>query len=374
MLMNMINKLKLNSKLVKRLDYSIIIVVVLIVAFSILNIYSATNSTAGIYYAKLQFMWLIVGLIAMYIMLIWDYNLILNYASIIYWGGVILLILNDFLIGSNVNGATGWISIGNRAIQPAEFAKIGMIFMLARIIQDMEGNVNNLKSILTMMFYAAIPMILIVIQPDMGMTMVSFFIILPIVVVANVDWKIITGGLSFLIVTIVALWNSPLMHDYWKNRLISFLNPEQFELTYGHQIIQSKIAIGSGGLFGLGFLNGKQYKFVPENHTDFIFAVIGEEWGMLGAIILLILYGILLYKLINIAKTSKDMAGSILCAGMIGFIMFSIIQNMGMAIGIMPVTGITLPFVSYGGSSMLTNFISLGLMLNVGMRRKKINF
>ncbi len=374
MLMNMINKFKLNSKLVKRLDYSIIIVVVLIVAFSILNIYSATNSTAGIYYAKLQFMWLIVGLIAMYIMLIWDYNLILNYASIIYWGGVILLILNDFLIGSNVNGATGWISIGNRAIQPAEFAKIGMIFMLARIIQDMEGNVNNLKSILTMMFYAAIPMILIVIQPDMGMTMVSFFIILPIVVVANVDWKIITGGLSFLIVTIVALWNSPLMHDYWKNRLISFLNPEQFELTYGHQIIQSKIAIGSGGLFGLGFLNGKQYKFVPENHTDFIFAVIGEEWGMLGAIILLILYGILLYKLINIAKTSKDMAGSILCAGMIGFIMFSIIQNMGMAIGIMPVTGITLPFVSYGGSSMLTNFISLGLMLNVGMRRKKINF
>lgn len=374
MLMNMINKLKLNSKLVKRLDYSIIIVVVLIVAFSILNIYSATNSTAGIYYAKLQFMWLIVGLIAMYIMLIWDYNLILNYASIIYWGGVILLILNDFLIGSNVNGATGWISIGNRAIQPAEFAKIGMIFMLARIIQDMEGNVNNLKSILTMMFYAAIPMILIVIQPDMGMTMVSFFIILPIVVVANVDWKIITGGLSFLIVTIVALWNSPLMHDYWKNRLISFLNPEQFELTYGHQIIQSKIAIGSGGLFGLGFLNGKQYKFVPENHTDFIFAVIGEEWGMLGAIILLTLYGILLYKLINIAKTSKDMAGSILCAGIIGFIMFSIIQNMGMAIGIMPVTGITLPFVSYGGSSMLTNFISLGLMLNVGMRRKKINF
>ncbi|GAA0124315.1 rod shape-determining protein RodA [Clostridium sp. CTA-19] len=374
MLINMINKLKLNSKLVKRLDYSIIIVVVLIVAFSILNIYSATNSTAGIYYAKLQFMWLIVGLIAMYIMLIWDYNLILNYASIIYWGGVILLILNNYVLGSTVNGATGWISIGSRAIQPAEFAKIGMILMLARVIQDMEGDVNSLKSILTMMFYAAIPMILIVSQPDMGMTMVSFFIILPIVVVANVDWKIITGGLSFLIVTIVALWNSPLMHDYWKNRLISFLNPEQFELTYGHQIIQSKIAIGSGGLFGLGFLNGKQYKFVPENHTDFIFAVIGEEWGMLGAIILLTLYGILLYKLINIAKTSKDVSGSILCAGIIGFLMFSIIQNMGMAIGIMPVTGITLPFVSYGGSSMLTNFISLGLMLNVGMRRKKINF
>ncbi|MGL4731046.1 MAG: rod shape-determining protein RodA [Clostridium sp.] len=370
----MINKLKINNKLVKRLDYSIIIVIILLVAFAILNIYSATHSTVGIYYARLQFMWLIVGLVAMYATLILDYNLILNYAPIIYWGGVILLILNNYVLGSTVNGAKGWISIGSRAIQPSEFAKIGMILMLAKVIQDMEGNINNIKSILTIMFYAAIPMLLIVIQPDMGMTMVSFFIILSIVVVANLDWRIITGGLSFLFISIVILWNSPLMKDYWKNRLVSFLNPEKFELTYGLQVIQSKIAIGAGGLFGAGYLNGKQYKFVPENHTDFIFSVIGEEWGLLGALILLILYGILLYKLINIARTSKDIAGSIICAGIIGGMMFSIIQNIGMTIGIMPITGITLPFVSYGGSSMLTNFISLGLMLNVGMRRKKINF
>lgn len=374
MLMNIINKLKINNKLVKRLDYSIIIVIILLVAFAILNIYSATHSTVGIYYARLQFMWLIVGLVAMYATLILDYNLILNYAPIIYWGGVILLILNNYVLGSTVNGAKGWISIGSRAIQPSEFAKIGMILMLAKVIQDMEGNINNIKSILTIMFYAAIPMLLIVIQPDMGMTMVSFFIILSIVVVANLDWRIITGGLSFLFISIVILWNSPLMKDYWKNRLVSFLNPEKFELTYGLQVIQSKIAIGAGGLFGAGYLNGKQYKFVPENHTDFIFSVIGEEWGLLGALILLILYGILLYKLINIARTSKDIAGSIICAGIIGGMMFSIIQNIGMTIGIMPITGITLPFVSYGGSSMLTNFISLGLILNVGMRRKKINF
>lgn len=370
----MFKNLKLNNKLLRRLDYSIIIVVILLVAFSIINIYSATHINNGIYYAKLQFFWLIIGLVTMYGIILVDYNIILSYANIIYWGSVIFLALNDFVLGSNVNGATGWISIGSRAIQPSEFAKLGMILMLAKVIQEMDGNINNIKSIAKIMFYSAVPMLLIVIQPDMGMTMVSFFIILAIVIVANVDWRIIVGGLSFIFISVVILWNSPIMPSYWKGRLVSFLKPEQFELTFGLQLLQSKIAIGSGGIFGLGFLNGKQYRFVPENHTDFIFAVIGEEWGLVGALILLVLYGILLYKLINIAKTSKDMAGSVLCAGIIGGIIFSIIQNMGMTIGLMPITGITLPFVSYGGSSMLTNFIALGLILNVGMRRKKINF
>lgn len=370
----MLSKLKLNNKLGKRLDYSIIITVILIVAFSIINIYSATHTTGGIYYAKLQFMWLGVGLVAMYCILLIDYNLILNYASVIYWGGVILLVLNNYVLGSNINGATGWISIGSRAIQPSEFAKIGMIIMLAKVIQDMDGNVNNLKSILTIGIYAAIPMVLIVTQPDMGMTMVSFFIVLAIVIVANIDWKIIGGGLAFLTTAIVLVWNTNIIKTYQKARFLAFLNPEKYELNEGLQLIQSKLAIGSGGVFGLGLFNGKQYKFVPENHTDFIFAVIGEEWGLMGGMLLLTLYGILLYKLIKIARTSKDMAGSILCIGIIGGMIFSIIQNIGMTIGIMPITGITLPFVSYGGSSMLTNFISLGLILNVGMRRKKINF
>ncbi|ARC85573.1 rod shape-determining protein RodA [Clostridium argentinense CDC 2741] len=366
----MLKNLKLNDKLIKRIDYGIIIAVVLIVLFSIANIYSAI----GGYYAKLQFAWLIVGLVTMYFVILIDYTLILNYAPLIYWGGVVLLILTEFVLGSEVNGATGWISIGSRALQPSEFAKIGMILMLAKQIQDMDGDVNNVKSVVKLGIYAAIPMLLIVIAPDMGMTMVCFFMVLGIVVVTNLNWKAIVGGLGGIFLAVVALWNSPLMKPYWKSRFVAFLNPEQFELSHGLQLLQSKIAIGSGGVFGLGFLNGKQYKFVPENHTDFIFAVIGEEWGLVGALILLTLYGIILYKSIKIAKTSKDVAGSIICTGIIGALMFSIIQNMGMTMGVMPITGITLPFVSYGGSSMLTNFISLGLILNVGIRRKKINF
>lgn len=365
----MIKYFKINDKLIKHIDFSIIGIICAIVLFSIVNIYSS----GGFSYARLQFFWLIIGLVATYFIIYVDYIQILNYAPIIYWFAVGLLLFND-IFSKSVNGASAWIQIGKRAIQPGEFAKIAMILMLAKIIQDMEGNINNVKNLAKVLMYAAIPMILIVIQPDMGLTMVSFFIVLGIVIVANLDWKIIVGGLSAVLVVIVGLWNSPLMPAYWKGRLLSFITPEKFELTYGFQLLQSRIAIGSGGIFGLGYSNGRQYKFIPENHTDFIFAVINEEWGFIGAIILLTLYGILLYKLISIAKTSKDLSGSIICTGVAASLLFSIIQNMGMTIGIMPITGITLPFVSYGGSSMLTNFISLALALNVGMRRNKINF
>ncbi len=368
-MLKFLKNFKVNNKLIKHIDFTIIAVVCLIIAFGIVNIYSAI----GFHYAKLQFFWMIIGLVATYIIISVDYIQILNYAPMIYWASVILLLINN-IFSSAVNGATGWISIGQRAIQPGEFAKIGMILMVAKVIQDCEGNINNVKNFLKVIFYAAIPMILIVSQPDMGLTMVSFFIMLGIVVVANLDWKIIIGGLTTIFLAIVAVWNSSIMPTYWKGRLISFMNPEKYELSYGLQLIQSRIAIGAGGIFGLGFMNGKQYKFIPENHTDFIFAVIGEEWGLLGALFLMILYGILLYKLINIAKTAKDIAGSVISIGIVASTLFSIMQHVGMNIGIMPITGITLPFVSYGGSSMLTNFISLALVINIGMRRKKINF
>lgn len=363
------DKFKINTKLVKNIDFSILIVVFLIVAFGVVNIYSAI----GPKYAMLQFCWMIIGMIAIYFILTLDYVQLLNYAPVIYWAAVILLLIND-ITGKAVNGANAWIKLGNRAIQPGEFAKIGMILMVAKVIEDAEGDINDIKTLSKVVLYAAIPMILIVIQPDMGLTMVSFFIMLGIVIVANLNWKVIVGGLSAVAVAVVGIWNSPLMKEYWKIRFKAVIDPNKYAQTEGMQLIQSKIAIGSGGIFGLGFMNGKQYKLVPENHTDFIFAVIGEEWGLVGALILMILYGILLYKLISIAKNSKDIAGSIIVTGVVASILFSIIQNIGMTIGLLPISGITLPFVSYGGSSMLTYFISLGLALNIGMRKNKINF
>jgi rod shape determining protein RodA len=371
--MKILQNLKLNKKLLRELDYSAIIFAICIVIFGCINIYSAMGKEYGIYYPKKQIIFMILGLIAVYGILIFDYILIENYAVLIYWAGVILLIINRFF-GSVTKGANSWIKFGGMSIQPSEFAKIGMIIMLAKKLNDMEGKINEPKNLFQLIFYAAVPMILIVTQPDMGMTMVSFFIVLGIFYCIGLDSKVIIGGLTTLVLLIVGVWNSPIMKTYWKGRLTSFMNPEQYELTYGLQVIQSKIAIGSGQIFGKGFGKGLQFINVPENHTDFIFAVLGEEWGLIGALLLLFLYGMLIYRLIRIAKNSKDVFGTVICVGFISNLLFSIMQNIGMTMGLMPITGITLPFMSYGGSSLLTSFMSLGLVLSVGMRKKKINF
>lgn len=371
----MLEKLKINGKLLKELDFSVIIVSVMIVIFGAINIYSATRLKSGTYYFKLQMAWLVIGIGILYFILLFDYSLIMNYSGLIYWASIIFLVINDTL-GKVANGARSWISLGSRGIQPSEFAKIAMIIMLAKKLDDMEGNINNVKNFFTLCFYALLPMSLIVIQPDMGMTMVCFFIVLGIFYVAGLNSKVIGWGFGLLITLIVILWNTPLMQGYWKNRFTGFLNPEADEMGTGFQLMASLVGIGSGGILGKGFLKGTQVAggFIPEAHNDFVFAVVGEEWGLIGAIFLLLLYGLLLYRIIKISVQSKDIFGSILCIGVLSTFMFSILQNIGMTIGIMPITGITLPLMSYGGSSMLTSFISLGLVLNVGMRKKKINF
>ena len=373
----MFEKLKINKKLIKELDFGLIFAVLCIAFFGALNIYSATKTWAGIAVFKSQIVWIALGLSVMYSILLIDYSIIQGYVKIIYWFGVILLFLNDTIFKATVNGAGSWMKIGSVTIgQPSEFAKLGMILMIAKLLDEMEGDINNIKNFTKLALYAVIPMILIVIQPDMGMTMVCFFIVLGMFFAAGLDSKVIIGGFAAIIILIAIIWNSPFMHDYWKVRLISFLNPEADELGANLQLIQSQIGIGSGGIIGKGFGKGTQVAggFIPEAHTDFIFSVVGEEWGFIGGIFLLVMYGILLYKFINIARTSKDIFGSMICIGVTSTFIFSIVQNIGMTIGVAPITGITLPLMSYGGSSLTTTFMSIALVLNVGMRRKKINF
>lgn len=372
----MFDKLLINKKLLKKLDFSMIIICILIMIFSALNIYSATHIVDGTGFFKKQLIWLVVGLAITYIMLTFDYIIVENYANIFYWFTVFLLILNDTVLKKTVNGASSWMKIGPVTIQPSEFAKLALIIILAKKLDDMEGEINNVRNFFTLAFYALIPMLLIVIQPDMGMTMVCFFSILGMFYIAGLDWRIITGGLTGITALVAIIWNSPLMQAYWKNRLTSFLHPEADELNTGLQLVQSKIGIGSGGLLGKGFLKGTQIAggYIPEAHTDFIFSVVGEEWGFIGGVVLITLYTILIYKFIKTAKNSKDIFGTMVTVGITSSFMFSIIQNIGMTIGIAPITGITLPFMSYGGSSSLTNFMAVALILNINMRRKKINF
>lgn len=376
-IINMLEKLKFNRKLLRELDFKLLFSIIVIVLFGIMNIYSATHMKSGISIAKAQLVWLAICIVVTYVILCIDYSLIQNYANIIYWLSIILLVINDTIFkAAVVNGAASWIRIGGVGIQPSEFAKLAMIIMLAKKLSDMEYEINNPRNFLTLAFYALLPMILIVIQPDMGMTMVCFFIVLGMFFMAGLNLKIIGWGFAGVTGFIAIIWNLAIMPTYWKNRLISFINPEADELGSGLQLIQSKIAIGSGGFFGKGFTNGTQVSggFIPEAYNDFIFAVVGEEWGFLGAIALVALYGYIIYKFMDIARTSKDLFGSMLTLGIVSSMLFSVLQNIGMTIGIMPITGITLPFMSYGGSSMLTNFMAAALVLNVGMRRKKINF
>lgn len=254
------------------------------------------------------------------------------------------------------------------------------IMMLGKTLEEMNGTINEWKNFLTMAFYAIVPAVFIVIQPDMGMTMVLFFIVVGIFFIGGLDLKIIGGGLLSLLLVVIIVWNSGVIQPYQKKRITSFMNPESDTSESGYQLRQSLISIGNGGAFGLKGSAAKDKtvgyaaQYVPEVQTDFIFASIGEQWGLAGAAFLLLLYGLLISKMIAIGRTAKDTFGSIICVGLVAYFLFALLQNIGMTIGLMPITGITLPLLSYGGTSLLTTVMSIGLVLNVGMRRKKIYF
>ena len=375
-----LSKFQMSLKELKRVDKWMLISIILITMFGIVNIYLAKKTSAGgMLFPVKQSIFFVASLVLLYFVVAIDYSIIKAFTPIFYWASIALLVL-VLLIGSTINGAQGWIRLGPLSFQPAELAKIGTIMMMGKKLDDMEGEINNFKNFCILAFYAIIPAGLIVIQPDMGMTMVLFFMVLGVFFIGGLDNRIILGGLGALILGIVLVWNSGLIQDYQKRRITSFQNPEADSSDSGYHLRQSLIAVGSGGFFGsLNSLandgtGGYSSQYVPEIQTDFIFTQVCEQWGTFGAICLLTLYGILISRMINIARDSKDIFGRIIATGMVAYFLFAIWQNIGMTIGLMPITGITLPLVSYGGSSLLTTILSLGLVINVGMRKTKLNF
>ncbi|MDU4937144.1 MAG: rod shape-determining protein RodA [Clostridium sp.] len=378
----MLSRYKLDFKLIREIDKGLLFSAIALMLYGMLNIYLCTKGdVAPFFFVKKQFMWFIISMVALYFLVAIDYSVIYRYVPVFYWGSVILLLCVWIPgIGVKVNGARGWINIGISNLQPAELAKFGIILMVAKLLEEMDYEVNNLRNIIKIGIYCMIPVSLILIQPDMGMTMVCFFIVLGMLFIAGLDRRIIIGGFSALLIGVVVLWNSGLILPHQKARITAFMNPETDTSAQGYQLNQSLIGIGSGGVVGTRpsldpeVSPGYAGTHVPEIQTDFIFAAIGEQWGFLGAMLLLLLYGILITKMINIARKAKDRFASLVCIGLVSYFLFAITQNIGMTIGLIPITGITLPLISYGGSSLLTTTMAVGLVLNIGMRKKKIHF
>ena len=367
----------LNRRLLRNLDWTLIGVTVLLLLLSLVVIGSATHinnpSEERYWFVQRQGLFAILNLVLIVGLLNFDYRSLGRLAQPLYGFNLVLLLAVMF-VGQSALGAQRWIQVGPISLQPSEFSKLIMIIALAKLLEGRVGKLNSFREILPVFLYVAVPFLLVMKQPDLGTSLVFLAILFGMIFIAGINAKhlmaIFGAGLAFMPI----FWH--FLKDYQKKRLTVFLDPNVDPLGSGYHIIQSKIAIGSGMLFGKGLFGGtqSQLNFLPENHTDFIFAVIGEELGFLGAVLLLLLYFVLLYRGVKIAGEARDNFGSLLATGVTSMLGFHVLVNVGMTAGIMPVTGIPLPFMSYGVSALTTNLLSVGLLLNVYMRRQKIMF
>lgn len=366
----------MDRKLLKNFDYILLLTVVAISVLGIIAISSATHVANGgnIKNVLLQSIWLLLSLVMIFLMLKIDYNLLGNYYKIIYGISIVLLLLT-LALGSTINGGKRWITVGGINFQFSEFAKIAVIISLAKLLDLKKDKINSIYELFKLFVFVGIPVLLILKQNDMGTALVFIMIFLGMLFIAGINIKYIIVFLACGVISAPLIFKF-LLKSYQKMRILIFLNPNLDITGAGYHVLQSKITIGSGQLTGFGLYRGPQIQFnyLPEASTDFIFSVIGQELGFIGTITVLILYLIMLIRLIQIAMRARDKYGSLLVTGIISMFLFHVFENIGMTIGIMPVTGIPLPFMSYGGSSLFTNFIAIGLALNVGIRRKKINF
>lgn len=367
----------LSRRLLRNLDFVTITTVSLLIVISLVIIGSATHvntpGDARYWYVERQGMFALMNVIIIIVILNFDYRILGKFATSLY-GINLIMLLAVMLIGQSALGAQRWIQIGPISLQPSEFSKLIMIIALADLLDKKKGRLQSFKDLIPVFLYMGIPFLLVLKQPDLGTSLVFMAILFGMLFVAGIRIKHLMWIFGSAAGLMPVFWH--FLKDYQKMRLTVFMDPNVDPLGSGYHIIQSKIAIGSGMLFGKGLFGGtqSQLNFLPENHTDFIFAVIGEELGFIGAIFILLLYFILLHRGIKIAGSARDNFGMLLATGITSMLVFHVLVNVGMTAGIMPVTGIPLPFMSYGVSALTTNMISIGILLNIYMRRQKIMF
>ncbi|MHB0976544.1 MAG: rod shape-determining protein RodA [Candidatus Aquicultorales bacterium] len=360
-------------KISRYVDFPLIAAVVGLITYGSVVIYSATAKEVPgdpYSYLKRQLVWLLLGVFMAVIAVAFDYNRFRNWSLPLYIGSAGLLIL-VMMVGASELGAQRWIDIGSFRFQPSEFAKIVMVITLGSQLALCKGDLSNPKHTLLAFAHAGLPLFLIYKQPDLGTALCILALSLGMIFAAGIPLRHFLVIVLIGVAMVLVVFNFHLLKDYQMKRLIVFLDPDIDRLGAGYNLLQSKIAVGSGMLFGKGFMAGTQsnLRFLPMRFTDFVFAVVGEEFGFVGAVILLSLYLLLTFRAIRIAALSKNLFGTLLAAGIVSMWLFQVLINIGMTIGIMPITGIPLPFISLGGSALITNLISVGILLNIYARR-----
>ena len=351
------------------LDWALLILSLLICGLGVLQIFSATQGTKWQNAWWKQVVWVVAGLLLMWLISSIDYHTLLGQVPLFYVGIVMLLLLT-FVMGTKIFGARRWIALpGGVLLQVSEFAKIVVVLMVARFLTELKTEAIHWRDLLKLVGLVGLPMLLVMKQPDLGTSLTYLPILATGIFLAGLRWQyaLSIGVLAMLLIP----FSWFLLKDYQKSRIETFLDPSRDPKGEGYQIIQSKIAIGNGGMWGRGVTKGTQTKlqFLPVPHTDFIFSAFAEEHGFVGVVVVLGLYFLLLMQIVQNAQTSPDRAGMYICMGVCSLLLFHLLVNVGMVVGKMPVTGIPLPFMSSGGSGMLSVFMMLGLVHNVRLRR-----
>jgi len=356
------------SKAFSRFDLYLFGAAMLLALFGVLGVYSASlHSPVSSAFSR-QLVWTAMGLVICFVVLSIDYHYLTDHAFTLYAVSIAVLI-GILLVGKEINGSKSWLSIGGFGFQPSELVKVVVILTITRYLADLNENYLRSQHFIRLAGIVMVPVLLVIMQGDLGTALMYFPILAGMMLVAGLKPRFIVGVLVLVVLVAPIGWFS--LKGYQKQRIMVTFNPELDPKGIGYQTRQSQIAIGSGGLFGTGIGNGLQSQlgFVPEVHTDFIFSLLAEETGLVGAFIVLMLYLFVLLRLLVIAEKARDRAGILIMTGIASLMFFHVAVNVGMTLGMVPAIGIPLPLLSYGGSSAVSTYVALGLALNVHFRR-----
>src|SRR5579884_1432176 len=353
---------------IREIDWVLLVVALAICGLGVLQIFSAAHDTIWHDGWWKQIIWICVGLVLMWLISIVDYHTLLNHVPILYIVSIAVLVAT-FAMGQQVFGSRRWMRVAGMTLQVSEFVKLVIVLLVARYMVELKSSQLEPKDLLKLGGLIGLPMLLVIKQPDLGTALTYVPILAMGVFLAGLRWQYAAAIVVVVALILPVAWFS--LKDYQKARLVSFLDPNQDPKGSGYQVIQSKIAVGAGGMWGEGVTRGTQtqYRFLPVPHTDFIFSAFAEEHGFVGVIFALGLYFLLLMQVVQNAQTAPDKAGMYICMGIGALLLFHVLVNVGMVVGRMPVTGIPLPLMSSGGSNIMSVFLMLGLVNNVRLRR-----